>query len=155
MKKALKVGIFAAAAVMMAFTGCAKKDAKSASKEAVTINLWSFTDEIPGMVDKYIAANPNCGFNVNTTIIATTDGAYQPALDQALQNGGKDAPDMYAAEAAFVLKYSKGGMQIMYCNTIDGNKDVYIGNDKMLDDLNGEYCGHEKNTNKSFIRTYL
>ncbi len=111
MKKALKVGIFAAAAVMMAFTGCAKKDAKSASKEAVTINLWSFTDEIPGMVDKYIAANPDCGIKVNTTIIATTDGAYQPALDQALQNGGKDAPDMYAAEAAFVLKYTKGGMQ--------------------------------------------
>lgn len=79
-------------------------------KGPVTINLWSFTDEIPGMVEKYISTHPDCGFNVKPTIIATTDGAYQPALDQALMSGGADAPDIYAAEAAFVLKYSKGAM---------------------------------------------
>ena len=72
------------------------------------INLWSFTDEIPGMVEKFLEANPDFGYTVNTTIIATTDGAYQPALDQALAAGGKDAPDIYAAEAAFVLKYAQG-----------------------------------------------
>ena len=72
------------------------------------INLWSFTDEIPGMVDKFLEANPDFGYTVETTIIATTDGAYQPALDQALAAGGKDAPDIYAAEAAFVLKYAQG-----------------------------------------------
>ena len=72
------------------------------------INLWSFTDEIPGMVDKFLEANPDFGYTVNTTIIATTDGAYQPALDQALAAGGAEAPDIYAAEAAFVLKYAQG-----------------------------------------------
>ena len=72
------------------------------------INLWSFTDEIPGMVDKFLEANPDFGYTVNTTIIATTDGAYQPALDAALAAGGAEAPDMYAAEAAFVLKYTQG-----------------------------------------------
>ncbi|MBP5385349.1 MAG: carbohydrate ABC transporter substrate-binding protein, partial [Lachnospiraceae bacterium] len=72
------------------------------------INLWSFTDEIPGMVDKFLEANPDFGYTVNTTIIATTDGAYQPALDAALAAGGAEAPDMYAAEAAFILKYSQG-----------------------------------------------
>ena len=50
--------------------------------------------------------------------------------------------------------YYKGGMQIMFCNTTDGNKDVYIGNDKMIDNLNGEYCGHTKNETESYIRTY-
>ena len=89
------------------FTGCSKK----AAKGPVTVNLWSFTDEIPGMVEKYIADHPDCGFTVNKTIIATTEGAYQPALDQALMAGGADAPDMYAAEAAFILKYSQGDMQ--------------------------------------------
>ena len=73
-----------------------------------TINLWAFTDEVPGMVDKFLEAHPDFGYDVNTTIIATTDGAYQPALDQALAGGGKDAPDMYCAEAAFVLKYTQG-----------------------------------------------
>lgn len=50
--------------------------------------------------------------------------------------------------------YQKSGMQIIYCNTIDGNKDVYIGNDSMLDDINGGYCGHLKNEDESYIRTY-
>ena len=49
-----------------------------------TINVWAFTDEVPGMIEKYIEAHPDFGYDINTTIIATTDGAYQPALDQAL-----------------------------------------------------------------------
>lgn len=74
------------------------------------INLWAFTDEVPGMVEKFMEANPDIAdkYEVNTTIIATTDGAYQPALDQALAAGGADAPDMYCAESAFVLKYTQG-----------------------------------------------
>ncbi|MFC4599284.1 ABC transporter substrate-binding protein [Cohnella hongkongensis] len=76
--------------------------------EKVTINLWSFTDEIPNMTAKYLELNPDANVEFSTTIIATTDGAYQPALDQALAAGGKDAPDIYAAEAAFVLKYTQG-----------------------------------------------
>ncbi len=74
------------------------------------INLWSFTDEVPKMLDKYKELNPDFDYEVNVTIIATTDGAYQPALDQALAAGGSDAPDMYTAESAFVLKYTQGDM---------------------------------------------
>ena len=106
MKKILSVLCVLTVAAAL-FTGCSKK----AAKGPVTVNLWSFTDEIPGMVEKYIADHPDCGFTVNKTIIATTEGAYQPALDQALISGGADAPDMYAAEAAFILKYSQGDMQ--------------------------------------------
>lgn len=74
------------------------------------LNVWSFTDEVPSMIEKYLEMNPEFGekYAINTTIIATTDGAYQPALDQALTSGGKDAPDIYCAEAAFVLKYAQG-----------------------------------------------
>lgn len=50
--------------------------------------------------------------------------------------------------------YSKSDVQIIYCNASNGNRDVYIGNSEMIDNLNGEYCGHEKNSNESFIRTY-
>ncbi len=72
------------------------------------INLYAFTDEVPKMVDKFIETHPDFGYTVNSTIVATTDGAYQPALDQALAAGGAEAPDMYCAEAAFVLKYTQG-----------------------------------------------
>ena len=72
------------------------------------INLYAFTDEVPGMLQKYIDEHPDFGYTLNSTIIATTEGAYQPALDQALAAGGSDAPDIYCAEAAFILKYSQG-----------------------------------------------
>ncbi len=72
------------------------------------INVYSFTDEVPGMIDKFIATHPDFPYTMKSTIIATTDGAYQPALDQALVAGGADAPDIYCAEAAFVLKYTQG-----------------------------------------------
>lgn len=72
------------------------------------INVWAFTDEVPGMIEKYKESHPDFAYDINTTIIATTDGAYQPALDQALAAGGSDAPDIYCAEAAFVLKYTQG-----------------------------------------------
>ncbi len=76
------------------------------------INLWSFTNEVPNMIGKYIELHPEFGetYTVKVTIIATTDGAYQPALDAALVNGGEDAPDIYTAEAAFILKYTQGDM---------------------------------------------
>ena len=75
-----------------------------------TINLWAFTDEVHKMLDSYLELNPEFAakYDVKTTIIATTDGAYQPALDAALAAGGADAPDIYCAEAAFILKYSQG-----------------------------------------------
>ena len=71
------------------------------------LNLWSFTDEVPNMLAKYKELNPDFNLDVKTTIIATTEGAYQPALDQALASG-VDAPDIYCTESAFVLKYTQG-----------------------------------------------
>ncbi|MBP5774758.1 MAG: carbohydrate ABC transporter substrate-binding protein [Clostridiales bacterium] len=73
----------------------------------VHINMWSFTNEVPNMAKKYISLNPDFGkkYTIDVTIIATTNGTYQPALDAALKNG---EVDLYAAEAAFVLKYAQG-----------------------------------------------
>lgn len=83
----------------------------SASAESKgVINLYTFTDEVPKMLARYLELNPDFGYTINPTIIATTDGLYQPALDQALAAGGADAPDMYCAESAFVLKYTQGDM---------------------------------------------
>ncbi len=72
------------------------------------LNLWSFTDEIPKMMPKFQELNPDFSLEIKETIVATTDGAYQPALDAALAAGGAEAPDIYAAEAAFILKYAQG-----------------------------------------------
>ena len=88
----------------------APADPAPADPGKTVLNIWSFTDEVPKMVDKYLELNPDFAakYDVKTTIIATTDGLYQPALDQALAAGGADAPDLYTAEAAFILKYAQG-----------------------------------------------
>lgn len=76
--------------------------------EVKELVVWSFTDEVPKMLERYKEMNPDFDYEIKSTIIATTDGAYQPALDQALIAGGADAPDIYCAESAFVLKYTQG-----------------------------------------------
>lgn len=100
--------------VSMALAGCGKKNDKEVSSEATNdpnvkvINVWSFTKEVPEMIEKYKELHPDFPYEIKTTIIATTDGAYQPALDQALMGGGAEAPDIFCAESAFVLKYTQG-----------------------------------------------
>ena len=97
-----------------------------------TINVWAFTDEVPNMIQKYVDEHPDFGYEIKTTIIATTDGLYQPALDAALQAGGAEAPDIYCAEAAFILKYAQGDAS-SYAATY---KELGIDVDKMIKDSN-------------------
>ena len=65
----------------------------SASGKTV-LNLWAFTDEVPKMVDKFLASRPDFAekYEVKTTVIATTDGAYQP------QNPRNDQRQKYRLE---------------------------------------------------------
>ena len=127
MKKALS--LLAALSLMASFTACGTdkpatdgSSAEPSSKveestpdessveptgEKRELKVWAFTTEVPGMVTKYMEQNPDFAaqYEMKESVIATTDGAYQPALDAALAG---DEVDMYAAEAAFILKYSQG-----------------------------------------------
>ena len=130
MRKMKRVAAVALSACMVAsmVTGCGKSDSSSddsaSGGDGEVINVWSFTDEVPNMIDKFKETHPDFKYDINTTIIATTEGAYQPALDQALAAGGADAPDMYCAEAAFVLKYTQGDMSSFACPYEDLGIDV-------------------------------
>lgn len=118
MKKVLSAA--AALAMLLSMTACgndpgsstgeSSSSAKPSKSGKTTINLYTFTDEVPGMINKYMELHPDFAekYEIKETIIPTTDGAYQPALDQALMTGGADAPDIYCAEAAFVIKYTQG-----------------------------------------------
>ncbi len=116
--KKLMATLLMVSMVAGSFTGCGSTAGTSGGKEPgkaeggkgdkPVINVWAFTDEVPKMIERYQKLHPDFGYEVKATIIATTDGAYQPALDQALAAGGDEAPDIYCAEAAFVLKYTQG-----------------------------------------------
>ncbi len=128
MKKALS--LLAALSLMASFTACgtdkpadtpastpdSQAEVESSTEESSEtppsgdkreLKVWAFTTEVPGMVTKYMELNPDFAaqYEMKESVIATTDGAYQPALDAALAG---DEVDMYAAEAAFILKYSQG-----------------------------------------------
>lgn len=75
-----------------------------------TLYVCSFTDEVPTMIQEYVANHPDFKYNVEVTVKATDGGAYDTYMANALSAGGETAPDIYAAEAAFVLKYTQGDM---------------------------------------------
>lgn len=148
MKKVSKLLVFLVALLMLvaSFAGCAKAPAETPSEPAVsgeapaevpavaddpsvtTLNLMSFTNEVEGMFPKFQELNPDFTLEIKSTIVATTDGAYQPALDAALAAGGADAPDLYTAESAFVLKYTQGDA----CEYAAAYKDLGIDVDALL-----------------------
>ena len=77
----------------------------------IEINILSFTDELANMVKYYIKEHPDCGLVINHREVATTQGEYTPYLNQMLDGTSSEfVPDLYTAEAAFVLHYTQGSM---------------------------------------------
>lgn len=103
MKKLLTVLLVIAMALTL--VGCGNKE--EASEGKTKIYMQAFTDEVPKMFNKFLELHPEYAekYELEETITATTDGLYQPALDEALAAG---EVDLYAAESAFVLKYAQG-----------------------------------------------
>lgn len=51
--------------------------------------------------------------------------------------------------------YENKSYSIIYCNTLEGNQDIYFGVSDMVNRLNGAYCGKSSYTEKTFTRTYF
>lgn len=93
------------------------------------IELWSFTNEVPNMIDYYMNLNPNFAseYTVKCCILSTSNG-YTDLLDNGLENGGSDGPDIYVVEGADVMKYSQGSM----CNYAMSYEDLGIDIDSEI-----------------------
>ena len=100
MKKILALAL----AVVMVFGMMA---VSAAAEDKTTINLWSFTNEIIDMFNKYLELHPEIADKVElkTTMINNDGDAYVNAIDLALADG---TVDIYGAEAAYVFKYAQG-----------------------------------------------
>ena len=78
----------------------------AAAEEKVTLNIWSFTDELRGMIDKYYKpAHPDV--EITYTLYPTDGSEYRNKLDTVIATAptGSEAPDVFALEAAFVKYY--------------------------------------------------
>lgn len=108
MKRSLRILVLSMLIIGISLSLFAAGTKESAQEGPKVINVWSFTDEVPLMLERYKVLHPEFAYEIKSTIIATTDGAYQPALDQALMGNAANAPDIFCAESAFVLKYTQG-----------------------------------------------
>ncbi len=78
-----------------------------AAAEEITLNVWSFTNELEGMITKYyLPKHPEV--KINFTIYPTDGGEYTNHVDTLLaaDAASADAPDVFTLEAAFVKKYT-------------------------------------------------
>ena len=77
-----------------------------AENPKVTLVVWSFADELRGMIDKYfVPTHPD--IEVKYTLYPTDGSEYRNKLDTIIATAptGDEAPDVFALEAAFVKYY--------------------------------------------------
>lgn len=93
------------------------------------IELWSFTNEVPEMVNYYMNLNPGFAseYTVKCCVLSTSNG-YTDLLDNGLEYGGSDGPDIYVVEGADVMEYSQGNM----CNYAMSYEDLGIDIDSEI-----------------------
>jgi len=79
------------------------------SEAKIPINLYAYTDEVPNIINRYLELHPDVAekYVLNASIFALVDVGYENALNQALSLAG-GGPDIYCAEASYVLKYTQG-----------------------------------------------
>ena len=78
----------------------------SAEEGKIKLVVWSFTNELQGMIEKYyLPDHPE--LDINWTIIPTDGDQYLTKVDTLLgsDSGSDDAPDLFAIEAGFVKHY--------------------------------------------------
>lgn len=121
--------IFAAAlaltvAALVVLSACAPKD--TGPKKLV---VWSFSDELGGMLDKYKALNPD----VEIEFVMVPNDVYQSKLKPVLQSG-QGAPDVFALEAAYIKGYVDTGFMLDLAPIASAAKDtVQYTKDAALD----------------------
>ena len=78
----------------------------AAAEEKIVLNVWSFTNELDGMINKYYKpSHPNV--EIVYSIYPTDGGEYTSKVDNLMATAptSDDAPDIFTLEAAFVKKY--------------------------------------------------
>lgn len=100
MKKVLSLVLAA-----MMLLGCVSF--ATAEEETIELVVWSFTNELEGMIEKYFTpTHPN--IKIRYQIYPTDGGEYTSKVDNLLATAANsdEAPDIFTLEAAFVKKYT-------------------------------------------------
>ena len=110
----IKMRMIAVLAVLMlaltVFTGCEKEAEAPAPVDAAElsgkITVWSFTDEVGGMIEHFNAKYPN--IEVEFVVIPNQDEVYLNKLVTTLKSRSA-TPDVFTGEAAFFKQFVEAG----------------------------------------------
>ena len=122
------------------------------------LTVWSFTDELGGLVNDYYArAFP--GVRINYSLTPTEQ--FPSRLDPVLASG-VGAPDLFALESAFVRKYVESGLLLDITDVYLRNKDrlleypVEVGiHDGKVYGMSWQACPGAMFYRRSLARQYL
>ncbi|MDR1468468.1 MAG: ABC transporter substrate-binding protein [Spirochaetaceae bacterium] len=139
MKSFAKKGAFFCGVVVLVLaggggiTGCKKAETTTSNKLVV----WSFTDEIGGLVDNYYKpAHPDVTIEYSLT---PTD-QFPNKLDPVLASG-QGAPDVFGLEDAFVRKYVESGLLLDITDVYEAAKDKILQYPVDIGSYNGKVYG--------------
>jgi ABC-type glycerol-3-phosphate transport system substrate-binding protein len=122
-----------AAAVAIGFVGCQGKTAADPNKLVV----WSFTDEIGGLVDNYYKpAHPDMVIDYSLTPTEQFPNKLDPVLAS-----GQGAPDVFGLEDAFVRKYVESGLLLDITDVYEANKSKLLTYPVDVGSYNGRVYG--------------
>lgn len=130
----MKKFLIVLAAAVVLFSGCAKKEAKAVSGNLV---VWSFTDELKTMIDKYYGPS-HPGVTIEYSLTPTDQ--FPNKLDPVLASG-QGAPDVFALEDAFVRKYIESGLLLDLSDIAAEVKDKQLAYPIEVGTYNGKVYG--------------
>ena len=140
MKKLVAVAA-AVACASLALVGCAKKEGASAGKDASNkLVVWSFTDELDGMITKYFQEDGRFKGKYEIEYSLTPTDQFPNKLDPVLASGS-GCPDVFALEDAFVRKYVESGLLLDLTDVYNEIKDKMIAYPAEVGTYNGKVYG--------------
>ena len=136
-KKVLLVSLALVLVAGMVFAG-GGKDAPAAAKGGdAPLEVWSFTDELEGMINNYYLKDfPNKKINYSLTPTEQFPNKLDPVLAS-----GSGAPDVFALEDAFVRKYIESGLLLDLTDVYNEVKDKVQQYPVQVGTYNGKVYG--------------
>jgi ABC-type glycerol-3-phosphate transport system substrate-binding protein len=118
--------------VFFTMASCAKK-----AETGVTLTVWSFTDELDGMITKYYKpAHPG----VTIEYSMTPNDQFANKLNPLLQTG-QGVPDIFALEDAYVRNYIESGLLLDLTDIYEANKGKLLAYPVEIGSYNGRVYG--------------
>ena len=133
----MKKLLLALVAVSLLVLGCAKGQQAAGKNEPKSLVVWSFTDEVKNMIDKYYAP-ANADVKIEYSLTPTDQ--FPNKLDPVLASG-QGAPDVFALEAAFVRKYIESGLLLDITDVANEVRSKMFGYPIEVGTYNGKVYG--------------